>query len=250
MRNAHRQAARIVVVEPIKDGTTGRVPTLPETRKRRCCQLWLAALWILMLTIPWPYCGNPENNDQWIHRHVFPNKQIGYFVELGAADGVSGSSCHLLECIGWRGICVEPCSAFFPQLCHNRPKAICENVCVFDCTGFVRFHEDRFLSRVVPETHELQGQDRSMPAITLGDLLGKHQAPKVIDYLAMDVEGSERRILSVFPFDQYRVLAISMEGDNARDILRDNHFVKVRNPFNTVCPWETHYVHQSVVYFL
>ncbi len=203
-------------------------------------------MWILMLKLHWPHRGYPENNDRWVHRLVFPFKKRGFFVELGAADGVSGSSCYILERIGWNGICVEPCSAFFPALCRNR-KAICEQICVTDRTGFVRFHEDRYLSRVVSSRYEFHRQQRVMASLTLADLLQKHGAPTTIDYLAMDVEGSERRILSIFPFGEYRVLAISMEGDNASDILAANHFVKTRNPFNTASSWEKYYLHESVI---
>lgn len=201
-----------------------------------------------MLKLPWPYCGFPENNDQWIHRLIFPRKKNGWFVELGAANGIGGSSCCFLERIGWRGICVEPSLTFFPKLRRNRPKAICEHVCITDRTGHVLFQENGYLSRVVYEPqYEFDRRQRRMASITLGDLLEKHRFPKVIDYLAMDVEGSERRILSTFSFDDYRILAISTEGDRADDILIRNQFIRVRNPFNMKSPWERYYIHESLI---
>lgn len=201
-----------------------------------------------MLKLACPYCGHPENNDRWIHRCVFPGRKSGWFVEIGAADGIAGSSCNFLERIGWRGICVEPSLSFFSRLCRNRPKAICENACISDRTGHVPFQENSYLSRVVYRAqHEFDRRRRRMVALTLLDLLEKHKAPKIIDYVAMDCEGSERRILRVFPFNEYRILAISTEGDRANDILLHNKFVNVSNPFNTACPWERYYVHESVI---
>lgn len=57
--------------------------------------------------------------------------------------------------------------------------------------------------------------------ISLLDLLKFHDAPKVIDYLSVDTEGSEFEILSNFPFNEYRFNFISIEhnyGPN-RDLL-------------------------------
>jgi FkbM family methyltransferase len=200
-----------------------------------------------MLKLPWPYTGQPANNDRWVHRLVFPHRKRGHYVELGAADGICGSSCHVLDRIGWTGICAEPSRAFFPALCRNRPTAICENFCVTDRTGSVRFVDDGFLSRVVyRRRHEFDRRERTVPSLMLVDLLRKHGFPKVIDYLAMDIEGSDGWVLARFPFGEYRFLAISMEGDSARGLLTRNGYVKVRNPFNTSCPWEMYYVHESI----
>lgn len=170
-----------------------------------------------MLKLLFPMQGSPENNDRWVHQIVFPFKKRGFYVELGAADGVTGSSCYVLEKIGWQGICVEPCSAFFPALCRNRPKAICENICVGERSGQVRFREIRgYLSRIIRQPkYEFHRHERFMPCLTLVDLLAKHGAPPVIDYLAMDCEGSDGWLLNAFDFNAYQILAISMEGDEA-----------------------------------
>jgi FkbM family methyltransferase len=201
-----------------------------------------------MLKISCPYRGQPENNDQWVHRLVFPGNRSGFFVELGAANGLHHSSCWLLERIGWRGICVEPSSVFFPLLERNRPKAVCENVCITDKNEDVIFKEDGYRSRVMfAPKHEFDRSSRLMASITLVELLRKHKCPKVIDYLAMDCEGSDGRILRGFPFGEYQILALSMETDHAKEVLVRNEFVKVRNPFNTTCPWEMNYVHASIL---
>ncbi len=52
---------------------------------------------------------NEPKNDRWIVECVFPGKQNGYFLEAGAANGIWGSSCYVLEQeLNWTGICVEP----------------------------------------------------------------------------------------------------------------------------------------------
>ena len=43
------------------------------------------------------------------------------------------------------------------------------------------------------------------------DLLEKYNAPKTIDYLSIDTEGSEYEILSVFDFDAFDIRVITCE---------------------------------------
>ena len=83
---------------------------------------------------------NEAANDLWIRELVFPNRRDGFFVEAGAADGVGGSSCFVLErYLGWRGICIEPLDRFFADLTRNRPHSIHENVCLANESGWVDF---------------------------------------------------------------------------------------------------------------
>ena len=50
--------------------------------------------------------------------------------------------------------------------------------------------------------------------VVLSDVLDKYKAPPIIDYLSLDVEGAELRILKAFPFDRYifRVMTIEHNG--------------------------------------
>jgi len=47
--------------------------------------------------------------------------------------------------------------------------------------------------------------------ISLEDMLEKHNAPKEIDYLSIDTEGSEFEILNSFNFDKYKIKVITCE---------------------------------------
>ncbi len=48
-------------------------------------------------------------------------------------------------------------------------------------------------------------------SMTLEDLLDKHDAPTVIDYLNIDTEGAEWEILRVFDFSKYTFRTITVE---------------------------------------
>jgi len=47
--------------------------------------------------------------------------------------------------------------------------------------------------------------------VSLEDLLKKNNAPKYIDYLSIDTEGSEYEILSAFNFDEFNIKVITVE---------------------------------------
>ncbi|MDM3855660.1 MAG: FkbM family methyltransferase [Aphanizomenon gracile PMC649.10] len=199
--------------------------------------------------------------------YVFPNKQDGYFLEVGAANGREVSSCYVLEKeFGWKGICVEPSDYFFEQLVRNRPNSICEQVCLSNQVGTVTFIEGSdetvspYLSGIKSnlETVKYQGKEVvakgkevKKEAVTLEVLLKKYHAPQVIDYAAFDIEGSELDVLEVFPFESYVFLALSLECDGSirlpiSQLLESNGYQRAKNPFNRDKPWEMYWLHQSV----
>ena len=51
----------------------------------------------------------------------FNNKRNGYFIELGATNGISLSNTYYLEKdLGWKGICIEPNHIHTESLKDNR----------------------------------------------------------------------------------------------------------------------------------
>jgi hypothetical protein len=52
---------------------------------------------------------------------ILGDKRNGFFVELGALDGVKFSNTLFFERErGWNGICIEPDNGYFEQLKRNR----------------------------------------------------------------------------------------------------------------------------------
>lgn len=147
-------------------------------------------------------------------------KKGGYFVDFGAADGVFGSNTYILEKrYGWNGILAEPARCWHGALRRNRCAHI-ELACVAGKSGgSVAFYEKGVLSSMRSYISFRQKLKRltkprrfyEVPTISLLDLLRKHRAPEVIDYLSMDTEGSELEILDAFDFSAYRFRVITCE---------------------------------------
>lgn len=145
----------------------------------------------------------------------------GFFVEFGAGDGVHLSNTHLLEQTGWRGVVAEPNPDFIDRLRANRRCQISDR-CVYSQSDLTmaftttRIGEFSHLSDVVPadahQARRAQGAvEVKVRTISLNDLLIQAGAPRRIDYLSVDTEGSELEILRVFDFDRWDVRAISVE---------------------------------------
>ena len=208
------------------------------------------------------YTNRGTKNDRWIVEHIFPGEYGKYFIEAGACTGIKGSSCYVLEKhLQWTGICIEPNNNYFQELVKNRPHSICENICLSNSNGIVTYmqgDEDRVhpmrggiksnLLKYRNNYQEIisQGQEVEKKSMTLYELLKKHNAPKVIHYLAMDIEGSELPVLEVFPFEEYKILAISVEGKKCNDLLVSKGYINVNNPFNTDKLFEQYFVHESI----
>jgi hypothetical protein len=169
-----------------------------------------------------------SKQDRWVIEEVFRGRTTpGYFVETGAADGVSTSSTLALErSFGWTGIAVEPHRLFFEQLRKNR-RCDVANVCVAEHSGPVEFIHASWFGRIrdhfregAPDRDHLQDRflkadlDGSpakvvkMAGLSLEDLLLSHRAPRRIDFINIDAEFSEWFILKSFPFHRFEVLAL------------------------------------------
>lgn len=158
----------------------------------------------------------------------------GYFVELGANDGVNQSNTYYFEKErGWRGLLIEPILHNFLKCKKNRSN---ENA--FACTACVSFEYDKEYINLVysnlmtaavgvegdiadPKAHAHSGQvylqngeepvDIVVSAKTLSSLLDEANAPKMMDLLSLDVEGAEIEVLKGVDHQKYRFKYILVE---------------------------------------
>lgn len=141
-------------------------------------------------------------------------KRNGYFVDIGAYDGVDLSNTFMLETVyDWKGICVEPESNNFKQCEINRPNSICVNKCIYDFNGKVPFDESKkhdMLYGICDEDNKTCTKE----CITFTKLLDDNNAPNIIDFLSLDTEGSELKILQSLDHDKYTIKYLTVEHNN------------------------------------
>lgn len=148
-------------------------------------------------------------------------KKDGFFVEFGAANGKDLSNTYMLEKeLGWTGIVAEPAMVWRDDLVANRSCKIS-----FDCVWTRSDEMLEFNEVSAPELSTInsfsdadghhqtrkEGKKYNVYTVSLIDLLKQFNAPKEIDYLSIDTEGSEFEILNAFDFDAYRIKVITCE---------------------------------------
>jgi FkbM family methyltransferase len=180
-------------------------------------------------------------------------KQGGFFVEFGATNGIDLSNTHILEKrYGWNGILAEPARRWHSDLRKNRSCNI-ETDCVWRESGVsLSFNEvdigelstiDSFNTLDLHREARKSGNKFSVRTISLIDLLDKYEAPREIDYLSIDTEGSEFQILSTFEWSRYRFKVITVEHnytqqrDKIFSLLSENGYVRSLEKLSRFDDW-------------
>lgn len=148
-------------------------------------------------------------------------KYRGFFVEFGATNGVSLSNTFILEKdFGWSGILAEPSRYWKDGLRKYRNVQIEEKCLWSESKELLDFKETemgslstllKFSNEDTHKSNRKEGIIYKVETISLNDLLIKHNAPKFIDYISIDTEGSEYEILKNFNFESYTFGIITVE---------------------------------------
>ena len=161
--------------------------------------------------------------DLWVSFEL-RNQRDGFFVEFGGTNGVKFSnSCYLERELGWRGIVAEPARIWYPALRDNR-RCFIDERCVWTTTGerlaFIQppiAAHSTLVAFADSDGHadtRQDGERYEVETVSLLDLLAHWKAPRRIDYLSLDTEGSELAILQAFDFSAYDVGLISVEHNH------------------------------------
>lgn len=180
-------------------------------------------------------------------------KRNGFFVEFGATNGIGLSNTYLLEKdFGWTGILAEPARVWHDDLKKNRTAAI-EFDCVWRETGqklgFTGSTEAELSTLTAFAKKDAHARARNggdayeVKTVSLNDLLVRHNAPRNIDYLSIDTEGSEFDILEAFDFNRHHISVITCEHNFSEQrekiyqLLARNGFTRVYQGFSRWDDW-------------
>ncbi len=163
--------------------------------------------------------------------NFFDFKPKGFFIDIGAFDGIHLSNSYSFELIGWQGICVEPHPYYF-KLCHqNRPNSTCINsacgdnelqkaILHVDNTGlFSSLHtigdEENITGHFgLLKDIKIEIDTIEVDIIPLNSVLEKFQPEHPIDFVSIDVEGAELEVLRGFNIEKYKPRVVVIETNN------------------------------------
>ena len=174
----------------------------------------------------------------YIFKRMFEDRSSGYFIDIGAADGLRYSNTINLINEGWKGIAVEPCRHFVNVLQKNYAE---ENIEIF--AGAVSNYNGRSnfyvcgegkhsqISTIVKDQYESikesdlwkkEGkftEEYEVEIIDPKSLLKKYNVPKKIQLVDIDAEASEMDILNAWPWHMYEVEVFCIEFSMGIDVL-------------------------------
>ena len=112
-------------------------------------------------------------------------QRSGFFIEAGCGDGYTLSNTLALEEIGWNGILIDIDKDLLEKCLKLRDK-----------------------NSIVLEL--------DLSLVSLKDILAAFNAPKIIDYLSIDIDDYSLAPLVGFPFEEYNIKVITFEHDAYR----------------------------------
>ncbi len=163
--------------------------------------------------------------DQWILRNVFNYRKKGYFIDVGAFDGISNNNTILFErYYNWTGYCIEPVDLFFLKLKKFRKSKLINAAISNSNKKKIKILEDGQLSRIVNSKNKNIKNYKFVNNYKL-----KNFQKKIIDLIDIDCEGFEETVVKSINFKK-GIKCIILERPNYKvhKILKKNHFIFVK----------------------
>ena len=166
-------------------------------------------------------------------------REDGRYLELGGLDGVTYSNTKFFQdYLGFMGVLIEPLSAAYKNLTHNRPKDISYNVAISSSkepVSFVGTWATAGMTDVMADSfkegHHPNEDSYLVNSRPLGEVL-KESSISYLDFFCLDVEGGELEVLKTMDWSiPVYIMCIELDGANepkdedCRKILRANGFI-------------------------
>lgn len=213
-----------------------------KTRKRRSAigiavRVSVAVVLGLAVAIWWiGIAGHPERRallktygaprysqllEEIIVRDYFREKRGGIFVDVGAAHYKDFSNTYYLDSeLGWSGLAVDPIADYAAAYTQHRPRTRFLPYFVAAASGgteTLHIPKDNWIVASAFESFSRREEPSSemrverVPVSTLDDLLEQEGISR-IDFLTIDVELSEPKVLAGFSIDRYKPALVCIEA--------------------------------------
>jgi len=170
----------------------------------------------------------PESELVW---QFFGGRKNGFFLDVGANEPQKGSQTWMLEERGWRGILIEPQARLCERLRQARPRSqVFQLACgAPGAPPEMLLHTAESLGHsglvkhLVDATTTYVGTEM-VKVMTLDAVLAEAGYP-TIDFMTMDVEGTQFDVLRGFSLQRHRPKLLLME-DHLYDLQAHRHLVR------------------------
>ena len=168
--------------------------------------------------------------DMLVKDNFFKNQKSGFFLEIGAYDGIEGSNCyHFEKFMNWQGIAIEASPLQFEKLKKNRNCKLM-NIAIGSENKKVEFYEvvegftqmsginnlnfkdsfERIKKNSNSKINKINIECKTFEKLIPSD--------KIIDLISIDIEGNEPDVLKSINFDKYQIKVIILENKTPKEL--------------------------------
>jgi FkbM family methyltransferase len=161
-----------------------------------------------------------QNFEDVMLARAFPGAR-GFYVDVGANDPDIDNVSRVFYERGWSGINIEPLEAQFRRLIARRPRDLNLRIAVGDEEGEIAFyaieqwHGFSTTDPTVVAQHRADGlkiEEQLVPVRRLAAVLDEQAGGREIDFMKIDVEGTELAVLRGAELDRHRPKILLIEA--------------------------------------
>jgi FkbM family methyltransferase len=176
-------------------------------------------------------------------RRFFKKFKKGFYVDVGAYHPIKGSLTRDLYKKNWTGINIDLSKISIDLFKLSRPKDINLRAAITDFDGKTFFYENSPINQQNSLEENPNAQKIEIDCYKLNTILDNHEI-KIVDYLNIDTEGSDFKVISTFNFKKFNPTLVSIEFNDYNfnnlinsdiNILMEQNNYKLISKFGVTC---------------
>ena len=171
-------------------------------------------------------------------------KDKGFYVDIGAHHPIQRNNTHLLFKKGWTGINIDISKFSIDLFNYLRPKDLNLQIAISDKDGEVTFYYQKNFSQlnttdieIAKENFNNNFKKKIIKCKTIQKILDESKfKDKKIDFLNIDIEGAELKVLNTLNFQIYdpKVICIEILGYRTLDEKKRETEIKKNEIYQTL----------------
>ena len=176
-------------------------------------------------------------------RRFFKKFTNGYYVDVGSYHPIKGSLTYDLYKKKWSGINIDLSQISIDLFKLSRPKDINIRAAITDHNGKTFFYENSPINQQNSLKENSSAKKIEINCYKLNTILDKNEIKK-IDYLNIDAEGNDFKVISSFDFKKFNPMLVSIEFNDYNfdnlinseiNILMEKNNYKLISKFGVTC---------------
>lgn len=163
------------------------------------------------------YFSRYKEEEETINKYLGknPDEYRGTYIDIGSNQYMKNSNTFYYYIRGWKGLLIDPNPAWADGIKKVRPKDIFLPIAVMDYNGKVEMRYDRILEndldKIRPYGKPLSRNIYTVECRTMDTIIEKYPEFSEPDFVSIDIEGSEDKMLSKCNFLKFKPKVICIE---------------------------------------